>query len=267
MGALVWAALYATIGYFFGQGYLLASRYIGLSVFLVLVVLVIFAVGYRRVLKFAAVHGLRLSRMPIAWLSAFSLFLFAWIMDAVTDKGALVRLDVALAAAIPGLWQPTVTVVALTITELFHPIVFTLVCIGVFLLLRPRKQATFFALTMLLAFVARTAFKVIVARVRPSGLLVVPGGSFPSGHATMAAAFCAFLIWALWPVVGRWRWPMTAAFTLLALLVGLSRLYLEVHWLSDVLAGWLLGLATFAVALLGVRLLEPWRAVQKSGGA
>ena len=77
--------------------------------------------------------------------------------------------------------------------------------------------------------------------------------SFPSGHtlhATVTYGFLAFIIaWSL-PVTRRW-WAYAPA-VLLTLLVGLSRLYLGVHWLSDVLAS--LALGALWIALLGMAL-------------
>ena len=55
----------------------------------------------------------------------------------------------------------------------------------------------------------------------------------------------------------RWRLRVGAGLILLAALVGLSRLYLQVHWPSDVVAGWLLGAG---VAILSLRLAKVWRA-------
>ncbi len=77
--------------------------------------------------------------------------------------------------------------------------------------------------------------------------------SFPSGHtlhATVTYGFLAFIIaWSL-PVTRRW-WAYAPA-VLLILLIGLSRLYLGVHWLSDVLAS--LALGALWIALLGMAL-------------
>jgi membrane protein DedA with SNARE-associated domain/membrane-associated phospholipid phosphatase len=99
--------------------------------------------------------------------------------------------------------------------------------------------------------------KVLVDRPRPIGGLVdAPGSSFPSAH----AAYSTFYVWLSVTIVIRLRPGMArgalviAAGIVLAALIGLSRVYLGVHYLSDVNAGWALGTAAFsfcaAVALV-----------------
>ena len=68
--------------------------------------------------------------------------------------------------------------------------------------------------------------------------------SFPSGHATLAAAFYGFLAYAIVrdaPARGQ-RAGVAGALLMLVVAIGLSRMYLGVHFLSDVLGGYLLGL-------------------------
>jgi undecaprenyl-diphosphatase len=85
--------------------------------------------------------------------------------------------------------------------------------------------------------------------------LIHPSGfSFPSGHAVASAAFYPLLGWVLLRrrgvaagVVGY------GTGALFALFVGVGRLYLGVHWPSDVLAGWLLGFAQSALAIAWLR--------------
>lgn len=98
--------------------------------------------------------------------------------------------------------------------------------------------------------------KVSFARVRPDlvpHLDNVTGSlSYPSGHATNAAVvYLAFAL--LGPA--RWRGRLLALAALLALLTGLSRIMLGVHYASDVLGGWMLGAA---FALLAAELCERW---------
>ena len=69
------------------------------------------------------------------------------------------------------------------------------------------------------------------------------GFSFPSGHAMLAVVFYGLLAYLLVCTIPRWKWQ--AIFVLgaatLALLIGFSRLYLGVHYLTDVLGGWAAG--------------------------
>ena len=82
--------------------------------------------------------------------------------------------------------------------------------------------------------------------------------SFPSGHAMGSMTLAAVLVLLCWHT--RWRWPILAAALAFTGLVGLSRLYLGVHYPSDVLAGWAAGLAWVAGSYLVLfRRRRPWR--------
>jgi undecaprenyl-diphosphatase len=115
--------------------------------------------------------------------------------------------------------------------------------------------------SLLLAGLASSIAKAVFGRPRPPiALQQVHVGSpaFPSGHATDAAAFFLASAFVLAITVAhrrRTRWELVGIGVFLAGLVGLSRLVLAVHWLSDVVAGWALGTAvaiTVVVALWAV---------------
>lgn len=92
--------------------------------------------------------------------------------------------------------------------------------------------------------------KIFFHRARPSGeaLTVASGFSMPSGHAMVSFAYYGFLALLLLDnCQGRWRYLIIAGFLLLELLIGFSRLYLNVHYTSDVLAGYGFGLLLLAV--------------------
>ena len=129
----------------------------------------------------------------------------------------------------------------------------TLTLVGLLLLRRRRWLALVaFAVAESLAPLLSTLLKVLVDRARPPDGLVHPvGASFPSGHATYAGATCVALV-LLFTTPGtrrRWWWALASLGV-----VGMawSRTYLQVHWLTDVIAGALLGsgvsLLVFAIA-------------------
>lgn len=105
--------------------------------------------------------------------------------------------------------------------------------------------------------------KPIVGRVRPPvelRLVTETNASFPSGHALASVAILGVLAVVLVPVLvpagSRLRTGVIAVLAVFALLIGLSRLYLGVHWSTDVAGGWLIGAGWLLICLTVRRL---WR--------
>ena len=113
---------------------------------------------------------------------------------------------------------------------------------GIALAFRRRwVQLTAFALAVVTSEALIGPLKVLYERARPpEGLISTGTFSFPSGHAVAGAVTAVGLVLVLLPPgPRRWKWEVRAA--VFASLMALSRTYLSVHWLSDVLAGGLLG--------------------------
>ena len=106
-------------------------------------------------------------------------------------------------------------------------------------------RAAYLGVVMLVEALLNWLLKVVFRRMTPgTNLGHASAYAYPSGHAMAAAAFATALVFVLWDT--RWRRWGLAAGAAFALLMGLSRVYLTVHWPSDVLAGWLLGFAVAA---------------------
>lgn len=138
------------------------------------------------------------------------------------------------------------------IALVLHPTVFIVVELGAALVVlvrmhdhrRKRHLVTLLVLTAAGGLVSTLA-KVLVQRPRPDGAAVeAMGWSFPSGHAFGAAAAVVTAVVLAWPRMstGMRGWVVAAA-TASAVLVAFDRLALDVHYLSDVLAGLSLGMA------------------------
>ena len=109
--------------------------------------------------------------------------------------------------------------------------------------------------------------KQFFARDRPSlweSIAPENNYSFPSGHAMGSMTLALVLVLLAWPT--RWRWPVMVAMIVFVAMVGLSRVYLGVHYPSDILAGW----AAAAAWTMGIYLLlsdrgrlRPWTLPEK----
>lgn len=194
-------------------------------------------------------------------VTAVVLALTAAAFAAVADHGLLAHLqradDAWLRLMVSGRSAP-VTAVAKVFNWLGLVYVTVPVRIGIagFLALRRRWwHLAAFAAAVVLSEVLIGTLKGIYDRTRPPGSLVATSGtSFPSGHSIAATVTVVAAVIALVPP-GRARVAWGAAAAAFSVLMALSRAYLGAHWLSDALAGVLLGascalLAAFAVGEL-----------------
>jgi len=130
-----------------------------------------------------------------------------------------------------------------------------------------RREAAFLLIAMVAELLLNLALKSAFARARPplAGALVHAGGyAFPSGHAMASATFALALAVIAWPT--RWRVPAALLAAAFALLMGASRIYLGVHWLTDVLAGWAMAVAVVSGTELGLEIHEDARRPAPQGG-
>jgi undecaprenyl-diphosphatase len=132
------------------------------------------------------------------------------------------------------------------------------------------REVVVLAVAVAIVHLAVPALKDAIDRPRPlGGLVETDGSSFPSGH----AAYAVIYPWLAVTIAVRLRPGMTRASLLIvagiavAAAIGLSRVYLRVHFLSDVSAGWGLGVSAFALCAIGsmlvpyvARLRQNWSA-------
>lgn len=159
--------------------------------------------------------------------------------------------DRSITLTIQSMRHPLLDALALGLTFLGNGLPLTIFAISaatIFFVWRWRWAALLTLIT-LLGLPVNMLLKEIVGRPRPAEtmvdvLLPAIGLSFPSGHAmvpTMFYGFLALMCWVHFPD-RRQRAAWTVFFAAIGLMVGLSRVYLGVHWFSDVVGGWTAGL-------------------------
>ncbi|GAB7189455.1 hypothetical protein NUM3379_01610 [Kineococcus sp. NUM-3379] len=140
------------------------------------------------------------------------------------------------------------------------PVLACAVALGLSALWRRWSPLVLLVVTMLGSLTLTVAGKAAVGRVRPPLSEAVPplehSASFPSGHSLNATAFAGIVAYLLLRRLRR-RWARMLTVVLAvgsATAMGLSRVYLGHHWLTDVLVAWVLGLAWLSVTITGHRL-------------
>ncbi|MDL2363248.1 MAG: phosphatase PAP2 family protein [Patescibacteria group bacterium] len=106
-----------------------------------------------------------------------------------------------------------------------------------------KDTALFLALCVVGASAGNVVLKHLFHRHRPTlwhSILHETDFSFPSGHAMLSFTFGLSIVIILWQT--RWRWYAVAGASAFAIAIGLSRLYLGVHYPSDIVAGWCAGI-------------------------
>lgn len=171
--------------------------------------------------------------------------------------------DQVFADALRAHVQPAALSVFALLTHLADTAVLTGLCITVAIALFARGRPAL-AVGWVVAVAGNgllnDSLKQIFARARPlhtDGLSLASGFSFPSGHssgAVVAYGMLAYLALRLLPA--KWHLPALLTAMTIAFSVGTSRLFLRVHFASDVLAGFMSGAAWLAVCIMGMELLR-----------
>ena len=189
----------------------------------------------------------------------FGLLLFGTMLTGVLGHNGLLGIDSWVSDHMHFARREWLTPIVKMITDINGVLGASLFSVGVVVLLIWKKQYqnTAFYLTAVLGAMGLFGLvKHLVVRSRPENAIIEIGGySFPSGHTTMATAI-AFALYFILSQMHRWEPYKRILFFLAlgwALLIASTRLYLGVHWFSDVVGGF--GLGLFWVT--AVRLLFP----------
>lgn len=188
---------------------------------------------------------------PIRFAGALIALVAIWLVMLLWGRGPI---DRAIYQSLYVGSHPVLVPIARGLTALGEPTILigASFVVALVLWLRGHRHLplVFIAITMFGRAVSELQ-KYWIARPRPdleTHLVIVKTSSFPSGHANSSMIF--FLTLALVASAGtKWQRPAVAAAIVVSLLVGVSRVMLGVHWPSDVIGGWALGMLWVLVTL------------------
>jgi membrane-associated phospholipid phosphatase len=179
-------------------------------------------------------------------------------------------LDAVILLAIQRLHTPILDTIMLGITSFGNPPVLLLICLGLAvgpLFYKRRREATSLGIAAIGALGLNYWLKLLFGRARPAlwdWIIHVGHHSFPSGHAMGSMVIYGFLAYVLAKQFPQWRRQIFASMTGLIIAIGFSRLYLGVHWPTDVAAGYAVGLVWLIACIIG---MELWQKYRLLGGA
>lgn len=144
-------------------------------------------------------------------------------------------------------WEsPGLTTFFKTITLLASAPVLIFFCLLIFIFIKKRTYFYLVGLNLINTVILNIALKVLFRRERPIESIIEESGySFPSGHSMTSLAFYGFLIYLLYKssIQKKLKILLITILGIIIMLIGTSRIYLGVHYLSDVLAGFSFTLA------------------------
>ncbi len=187
----------------------------------------------------------------------------AWLFGGITEDilhgDPLVQVDLTISQYLHAHTEPPFTVAMILVSLAGSELVFiaSLALSAYYAWHRRWRECSLFVIAVGGGELLNLALKAFFARQRPlftDPLFILTSYSFPSGHAMASMIFYGLVVYLIVkrPIAWRWRALATITGAVLILLIGFSRMYLGLHYLSDVLGGYAAGLVWLAFTITGV---------------
>jgi len=283
LGAVCWAAIVGALGYVFGRNLPQLEHYIGqasLAGALLVALVVGLVLGWR---WFETNRGHLVERTQLVWqrvgeylglhltigfvISVAALWLFGAITEDVIHHDPLTQFDVTLLDWVRARATPAGYAIASAISLLGSPVTQTILALGMGFFFAARREWILLG-GWLTAFAGggllNTVLKLVIRRPRPpyaAAFLHHASWSFPSGHAMgslIGYGMLAYAVTLLWVHRRSAQLSVVLVAALLIVAIGLSRLYLGVHYFSDVVGGYAAGVLWLSACISGLEVARRW---------
>ena len=145
----------------------------------------------------------------------------------------------------------TVTPIAKGVTQFGDAIILVSLTIILFVIIKDKKIGLSIAINLIIITILNLLLKHIVQRPRPTEFRIIDetGYSFPSGHSMISMAFYGFLIYLIHKKLQntKIKYTLSILLSILIVSIGITRIYLGVHYTSDVLAGFAVSISYLLV--------------------
>ena len=191
----------------------------------------------------------------LIFTSIISLVIFVLILIEVLSNGFLVNLDLYINSLnmIKNIFLLDISKIIDLVFDTLSIIIISLF-LSIYLCFKySKKEGAFFSFTILLNAVIIYVIKEVMQRARPSNA-IISGSSFafPSGHTATAVVFFGLLIYLIFRKTEYKSFILISIWIsiFMILLVGFTRMYLNLHWFSDVLGGLALGIFVLTICII-----------------
>lgn len=197
-----------------------------------------------------------MDRIKNIWIW-FALFIAVFILFSIIGSlynNEIISIDVFMHdLVVNNLRSDGLTFIMLFITNFCNPIILILLSLVILLICKDKKMGLIIIINLLVSILLNIIFKGIIQRDRPleDFLITESGYSFPSGHSMVSMAYYGLIIYFIYKKIKakRVRNVLMILIGFLILAIGFSRIYLGVHFASDVIGGFLISIIYLVCAI------------------